>query len=805
MLNLVHNRKSEYCIALPKEPSIVETTTAGELASYIEKSSGVLLSIVSEEKVNGNAIYIGHTQYAKDNHFLGDSVENWMVCVSGQNVVLTGGLTNKDRGVAYSVYHFLEDIVGIRWWSWFEEYVPETDDILISETYQNSGTPYFEYRNIVDTFDKADFAYVARNRLNAWTDNVKVDAVCHNDFISRGGIKYIGLPAASHTMAIMLPIDDYYDEHPEWFAYEELSGTRPRTSQHATLYCHTNEGLIKATADKVIENIEKNKILAEENGLEMPYFFSVTTSDVPGRCECENCKKIYNKSGESGYNIQFVNAVAKHVAKKFPDVLLVTFAYWDFIDPPKDDTAPDKNVLIQYADLKIDILRDIESETNREALRLFDSWSKICAKNNSAIYIWDYFLQQYPNCIMPYFFRLSKNYRYFYEKGAKSCFIEHEVSHLSDFWTMTQWLLTRVLENPYQNYNALVDDFVTRYYGDAASYIKQYISLLEKNLSENACRVMVFEQANMTNYVNYETIKNGLEILSSAEKAVKHDDLRLKRVHTVMTCLYRTLIWRYDEFLKIAEGYNETIELSKEEAAENLIKYMKENTYMYIDDTASETHNTKLLRNLQREIEYIECFLAKPKPDIKFPKELLKYGKENIYSIAGTEFFGLAGCGMLPEGHQMGEKIEYSEELGYEILKLSPLEIPLHRRKFYLAGSRNDTVPNPMAFYTEGNCKNVCLELYQEDLIKDEFALYNVGEVTGVSAKSSTIFRLFDYLGYCTGISNLYESFPCDTYRIYINLKATGAVYGGSEVFEDALYIDAVHIVRIPEVKSKEK
>ncbi len=795
MIVLIQNQKTDYKIAIPDDASIVEKKAAEELALYLEKTYGVLLPVCKENEITDNAIYVGHTIFAKVNGIKGDNIENWHVCICGRNVVLTGGITNKDRGVIYSVYHFLEDIVGIRWWSWFEEYIPEANILCIQENYKNSGTPFFEYRNIADSFSVVDLPYIMRNRLNAWCDDILEEGAGHPEFVARGGIKHIGFPGNTHTLPKMIPIDMYYDEHPEWFAYDELSNSRLKTDRRQALYCLTNESLIQFTAEKAIEYIDKNIQEAEKNGLEMPCFFSVTMADMEGYCQCEKCKEVNEKSGKTGYNLKFVNAVAEIVEKKYPEIPIETLVYWDYIEPPKDDTVPAKNVLIRLADLKIDLLRDIESPTNREEMRLLTQWGTLCKKNDTKLYIWDYYLQQYPNCMMPYFLKLQKNFKYFYENQGRGCFIEHETSHISDFWTMTQWLLTRVMENPYQDFNALIDDFTTRYYGDAATYIKEYIDLLDKNLSENACRIMVFEQAVLGNYVNYKTIRDGMEILLKAEKAVKNDKLCLSRVHTVMSCLYRTLMLRYEEFQTIAQKHNETINISKQSAAELVISYLEENAHVYAKQVEGKILNENVVKAVEGEIAFIKRYLEKPNPIIETLDELLKYGTENVYAISGTKLIGMAGCGMLPGGHQMGEMIEWSNERSRDVLKISPREMPTRRMYQHLAGKKDDDTPNPLRFYTDGYGENTVLELFQEDLLKEQYHLYKIGKVKGVSQNSATMLRLFDYLGYCVGISCLYEVFPSDTYGIYIDLKVTGEGYGGNIEEQDALYIDAIYLV----------
>ena len=795
MITLIKNKTTEYCIIIPENASVVEKTVSGELAEYIEKVYGVKLEIIAEDMANGHAIYVGHTEYAKTRGFIGEQVEQWMVCADGENLVLTGGVKSSDRGVAYSVYHFLEDVAGIRWWTWFEEYIPQADTLAIEDDYKNGGVPCFEYRNICDTSNPIPYSYVLRNRMNAWTDLTDMEIVANTEFTSRGGITYIAPPHSSHTVPRWIPIEEYYDTHPEWFAYDKLTDSRPRTPQHSTLYCLKNKGFIEFTAKKVMDQVEECKRKSSEYGIEMPCYFDISLSDAQGHCECDECCKSVEKSGRTGYVLQYVNDVANIVGKKYPDVMLHTEAYWDHIEPPLDDTMPEKNVLLTYAELKVDLLRDIESPTNAKGKKEFDIWTEKFSKTDASLYVWDFALQQYPNCMMPYFLKFPKNFQYYYEHGVKGFFVEHEVRYASDFWTMSQWLLIKMMENPHQDFDALVDDFTERYYGAAAPYIKEYITLLEKNLKDNACRIMVFEQALISNYVNYRTISDGMELLSKAEESVAGDELRTKRVHTVMCCLYRTFALRYEEFAAIAKRKNEIIDISKTDAIKKVISFLKETRNTYLGKGYDE-HNEPLEQAMDNEIAYMERFLEKEKINIPIPEELKEFGKENIYCVSGTEFYGLAGCGMLPDGHAVGESICFDEELGRKVLKISTADLPVKRRNLYIAGKRTDEIPNPIVFYTEGNQENIRLELCQEELFAEEYHLYHVGDIENVSAYTSTIFRLFSYLTYCIGISNLYEYLPSDKYGIYINIKPSGTGYGGDPSSEESICIDSVFIVK---------
>ena len=116
-------------IVIPEKAHIVEKTAAEELKNYIEKALKTSLSIVSESDAFGKCIYVGHTEYAKDNNILGKSKENWIMKIVDGSLVLTGGTKTGDRGIIYSVYHFLEEVVGVRWWNPYEEDVLVLDSL----------------------------------------------------------------------------------------------------------------------------------------------------------------------------------------------------------------------------------------------------------------------------------------------------------------------------------------------------------------------------------------------------------------------------------------------------------------------------------------------------------------------------------------------------------------------------------------------------------------------------------------------------------------------------------------------------
>lgn len=88
-------------------------------------------------------------------------------------------------------------------------------------------------------------------------------------------------------------------------------------------------------------------------------------NDTPFDCECPLCRERLEKSGGTGNVLRFVNRMARAAAKVYPDILVETLAYWTYMELPKDDTVPEKNVIIRLADLDIDILHSTSADLRR--------------------------------------------------------------------------------------------------------------------------------------------------------------------------------------------------------------------------------------------------------------------------------------------------------------------------------------------------------------------------------------------------------------------------------------------------------
>ena len=110
--------------------------------------SGVTLPIVSDStEPQGKEICLGQTSregvfYTVDRSDLGD--EGFILKVFDERLVIAGGAL---RGTLYGVYTFLEERLGVRWFTPDLTVIPEASEVIIDKQLEDKQVPVFEYRD----------------------------------------------------------------------------------------------------------------------------------------------------------------------------------------------------------------------------------------------------------------------------------------------------------------------------------------------------------------------------------------------------------------------------------------------------------------------------------------------------------------------------------------------------------------------------------------------------------------------------------------------------------------------------------
>ena len=573
-------------IVLPAEATDVEKTAAKELQHYLKEMTGKNSSVITEGVSLESAIYLGATKFAKENNVTytdkNGQGEGWAIKAIGSDVVLTGGET---RGTLYAVYHLLEDHFGVHWWNMWEEYVPSMEDAVVPFDYDHSGEPLFADRAIYFNETKTSLYYV-RNRLNGFTSNapaayggeINYAKPYHVHTFNRMFPAYYSAPtsasAAAWTDAINPEGISWFEAHPEWFAYSKARGERISYGQ----MCLTNKELMQEFGNKAIKAIELSYEEADANGVARPSYIDVSPNDMAGHCECDECVAVEAASGPSGRLLKFVNAVAEVVETVYPEIKVETLAYDDYFELPLDGTKPRHNVVIRLASSDVDIVHDMDHPNNAKVKKRLYEWGDLL--DDGQLMYWDYGIVLGDYGVLPNMFKFGRDYRQVYECGGVGVFTEFQRSCTVDFWDMKHWILTKVMEDPYQKEEELAMTFLTGYYGEAAAEpLLNYLYFMEDEAAEHYEIITFSDKLMEAPWLSAEDILKGNAYFEEAIAALEADDslsaadreLFLNRVAAARGGLDRLILTNYTDYAMEMYEAGKSFGLDRQEVGKRMV------------------------------------------------------------------------------------------------------------------------------------------------------------------------------------------------------------------------------------------
>lgn len=455
------------------------------LKSYLDKSFTNLFLIQNEKKqLEKNAkIYLSISKLKADNSFVIKSDEKDIFLIA-PNIKL----------LRYAVYTLLESW-GYRKFTAKETYIPKLDKITFPKNTEQYYKPSFEYRVLLypDAYDE-DFR-----------DWHKLD--WHLDDFNVWG----------HSFGKLVPPKEYFKTNPSFFALYE--GFRNEES-----LCMTNDNVV----DIVIKNMQK--VISQNPNAQ---FYSVSQNDDVVYCECQKCNSINNKyGGPQGSLYYFLNKIAKH----FPKTKIVTLAYLHTFKPPKR-LKLQSNIYTLICPIELNRGIPIENDnTSKPFRKTLQDWSK----TSSHLYLWDYTVQ-FSNYLSPFpnIHTFSDNYKFFKNNNIKGLFVQGYADIPGDFTELRQYLLAKLLWNCDVDINAVTDDFLRGFYGNAAPYIKKYLNLLAENQQKSNSFLDIYSgpvQSRNT-FLSPEAMDQYDNLINEAELALLQDPVLEPRVKKLRLAL----------------------------------------------------------------------------------------------------------------------------------------------------------------------------------------------------------------------------------------------------------------------------
>jgi len=484
---------SRYRIVIPAFPTDHELKAATILRDYLLEISGAVLPIIPADKATSPyEIVLGQNERL-DELNLGINLndlkkDGFLIITDSLRLVIAGG---SRKGTIYGVYTFLEKYLNCRMYSPEVKLIPEQKKIVVGKI-NDLQVPVIDIRttHYRVTWDEE---YIDWHKLN------------HDE---HGGRPDWGMWV--HTFNALVPPETYFKEHPEY--YSQVNGKRIPTQ-----LCLTNPDVLKV----VVQNLRK-KIAQNPEAT----YWSVSQNDNRNYCTCENCRAIDQREGSpSGSIIQFVN----QVADQFPDKIISTLAYEYGRKAPRT-LRPRDNVNIMLCSIEVFRDKPIDEDTSSaDFMHDVQEWGKI-AKD---IIVWDYVIQ-FPNLISPFpnLQVLQPNIRFFVKNGVTAMFEQGNREVGGEFAELRAYLISKLLWNPDENVDTLMNDFLHGYYGEAGPYIRSYIDEMREALLESGAPLRIFGSPNEadTTYLTPKLIDRYEELFDEAEAMVADSAELLERV-----------------------------------------------------------------------------------------------------------------------------------------------------------------------------------------------------------------------------------------------------------------------------------
>jgi hypothetical protein len=524
---LASGGKPAYFIVVGRDATDSELLAVAELGKYLgivtgTAKDGVVNSYYGSPVAEGNqgsarSIYVGWTDFAKTNGLDGSTMqpEEWAVKTVGTNLILTGG---RPRGTLYAVYDFLQNDCGVHWFDHDTEVVTKNPSMVMPQV-DRRGQPqmWLRYRNAPLTLTPSDQAaqerFEVRNRCPGRRiyrlrqllygedpSNYNPDLGSPIWNLSQQHEGGEAFHRHCHSYYTYVPPLEFYAEHPEYFGIPRESAPKemPKAlkDQNGGKLCLTHPDVRKIVKERLEKQIRTDRVAQRSFGhQEVPRFYdlSMMDSSVPDtiECPCSQCRAFVKAHGrESDLLIDFVNDVAAHIGKQYPDVTISTTAYLFNMAPPLK-VRPRDNVMVilcnwygapdggPYLD------QSLTHPDNKWRMDAARGWRDMGAR----LGVWDYLnyantayesnaapvpLTIAPISIASQLFFKDLKVEWFYESGAKVL----QPWTMESFASLRPWMAFQQMADPQRPVPELLDTFFSGYFGPAGGKMRAFYDLL---------------------------------------------------------------------------------------------------------------------------------------------------------------------------------------------------------------------------------------------------------------------------------------------------------------------------------------
>ncbi len=554
--SFVYSGKTDYVVLLPQDETPALRQAANELVDYAMLISGATLQIVSDEtfsSANGGKYFsIGKTKLNQSANLKTDydslNGDGFVLKTVGDDVIVDA---STDMGYLFGTYEFIEKVMGVRWFASEETYIPQNENIPLYEIDLTSipaiaNRVYMTYPVFIRD---PDLAYAAHSRTNySWLEMGENYGYRHEVYS-----RYLD----THNARTFVPAEKYAPENvkfsgekaPDWEPHPELyylpNGVEHNYDAGTGISLNWLNGI---TADgKLDESLEISavKIVIEEMKKDVlanpdAKYFVLEQEDI-GTVMPDNDPTV-QKYKASGVLVRFCNVVASEL-KKWADaelngreVNVVTFAYQQTQTAPLNEKGePIDKTVIPVDNLYIRLAftssyfypYDDERQGDITKATVKD-WSTIC----SNFWFWGY-----DACYSDF---ISYSPTLGQAKGTAQMFVDIGVQSLlmqSTYLSRYDWqsnikgyVWNKLMWDPEQDVNFLVDEYMKGYYGIAAPYVREMMDLFDTHfakylLSEKPPRFWPYQSIAVPATLTPTVLETAVSIIEKGQQAVEQSNL----------------------------------------------------------------------------------------------------------------------------------------------------------------------------------------------------------------------------------------------------------------------------------------
>lgn len=471
---LVRNGRPEGSIVVPKEASEQIHRSALLLQEYVKRSTGAVVPITTEAG-EGVALHLGQTALAKGETLSEEALGRdgfILKRVDAENFLILGA---NDWGTEFGAYDFLEKFLGVRWLAATDLFteVPTHETLLLPEGSVIEKPVYLhrEFFPINIESDSKDpqvtkplwyhgHDEAVRSGMPLWYHT--------NDLWGRFNRLRAGIDF-HHHMRELLPPSKYVKSHPEFFPVFE--GKRVIPPDDRAFQWQPNfsaPGIVEAAANEIIAYFEAHP--AKESyslGVNDSMRFDGSPESKARRSGRVNSIGLEDISDDY---FEWTNDVADLVNRKFPDKKFGVLAYLQVLEPPtRVKVGPSIVPFITYENT-----RWFDPEYRERMQKVTRNWAEV----SSQLGWYDYAYGSH--YLIPRFFPHAEKEALVWGAANK---VKYYFAEVIPAWGEgpNLWVLAKLLWNPHQDVDALLDQWYHAAVGEkATASLKAYFEIWEK-------------------------------------------------------------------------------------------------------------------------------------------------------------------------------------------------------------------------------------------------------------------------------------------------------------------------------------